>query len=238
MAITSSAERKRRQNASKAKVTGRGGRPAPTGSAKVTSSAKRAAQAKAGAKAAYKKTTSSGKGAGRTPNVDGRASRQGASNARVTSSTTRASGTNARVTGAKPTSPNVKGANPKASYNPKSQATAAKMGRKLKFAGEGRQAASMAKMAKGLTLAQVAWESLQSNNTADGTLKGKPTGPKQGPGVPDRLKMKKTQKAATSTSGASSKGASSFDKAFAAARSSGKKAFTWRGKSYTTKLKD
>jgi hypothetical protein len=65
---------------------------------------------------------------------------------------------------------------------------------------------------------------LAPRKLADGTLKGKPTGNPQGPAVPKRL-----------TQGGLDKG--SFDKAFKASRSAGKKTFTWRGKKYNTKLR-
>jgi hypothetical protein len=65
---------------------------------------------------------------------------------------------------------------------------------------------------------------LAPRKLADGTLKGKPTGNPQGPAVPKRL-----------TQGGLDKG--SFDSAFKASRSAGKKTFTWRGKKYNTKLK-
>lgn len=48
--------------------------------------------------------------------------------------------------------------------------------------------------------------------------------PRQGPAVPQRL-----------TQGGMDKG--SFDKAFKASRTAGKKTFTWRGKKYTTEMK-
>ena len=65
----------------------------------------------------------------------------------------------------------------------------------------------------------VAAEGLTSRNTADGTLKGKPTGPSQGPPNKDAGKTK----------------AQSFDAAFKKASQAGKKEFSWNGKSYNTK---
>ena len=66
---------------------------------------------------------------------------------------------------------------------------------------------------------------LQSYNTADGTLKAAlkrgDYKPQQGPRNPDQGLTK----------------AGSFDKAFARARKSGEKEFTWNQKRYTTKLK-
>jgi len=66
---------------------------------------------------------------------------------------------------------------------------------------------------------------IQAYNTGDSTLKAAQKRgdykPKQGPADPDRGLSK----------------ASSFDKAFAAARKSGKKTFDWNGKKYTTETK-
>jgi len=75
--------------------------------------------------------------------------------------------------------------------------------------------------AKGGVLAAVAKEGLTSRNTASGTLKGKPTGPSQGPSVPKRLTESGIDKM-------------KFDDAFRQARKAGQKTFTWRGKKYTT----
>ena len=63
-------------------------------------------------------------------------------------------------------------------------------------------------------------EGLQAKNTADGTLKGKPTGPQKGPN-PTPGKTKSEQ----------------FDNAFRQARKAGQKTFTWNGKRYTTEMK-
>jgi hypothetical protein len=63
-------------------------------------------------------------------------------------------------------------------------------------------------------------EGLQAKNTADGTLKGKPTGPQKGPNpTPGKTK------------------AEQFDNAFRQARKAGQKTFTWNGKRYTTEMK-
>jgi len=75
-----------------------------------------------------------------------------------------------------------------------------------------------------MTPAGMAAAVLAPRATASGTLKGKPTGPKQGPAVPKRL-----------TQAGINKG--SFDDAFRNARKAGKKEFTWRGKKYNTKIK-
>lgn len=72
--------------------------------------------------------------------------------------------------------------------------------------------------------AGVAAAVLAPRRLGDATMKGKPTGNPQGPAVPKRL-----------TQAGLDKG--SFDSAFKASRSAGKKSFTWRGKKYNTKLK-
>jgi hypothetical protein len=75
-------------------------------------------------------------------------------------------------------------------------------------------------VAKRVPHVAAAAEGLQSKNTADGTLKGKPTGPKKGPN-PTPGKTKSEQ----------------FDNAFRAARKAGQKTFSWNGKRYTTDMK-
>lgn len=248
----------------------------------VTSSSTRSARSKAGSSNAAKKTTSSGRGAGRTPTVDSRAQRQKTSTAKVTSSgggtpgsakvtssrrrgervktskpnITASSGGSARTPGgpntadanrwkeinrgaakqvareAKQVAPGTKNAQknatPTGSRNPKSQIAANKMKRTLAKSAEARasaaRAGTLAKAGKVGGLATVAAAGLQSRNTADGTLKGKPTGPKQGPKTPKRL----TQKGIDSKS---------FDDAFRQARKAGQAKFTWKGKSYSTKMK-
>ena len=88
--------------------------------------------------------------------------------------------------------------------------------------------AKIAKIAKGVGPAAVAYETLKARPTADGTLTAalKRGGykPNQGPAVPKRL-----------TQGGMDKG--SFDSAFKASRTAGKKTFSWRGKKYNTKLR-
>jgi hypothetical protein len=153
-----------------------------------------------------KKTTSSGitkRPDGRAQG-EGRSGRQSISNAKVTSEAkTRPSGE--RGIFEKP--------NPKVTRGKGSQlATAAKI----------------ASVAKGVSPATVAYETLKARPTAAGTLtaamKRGDYKPRQGPNVPKRL-----------TQGGMDKG--SFDKAFKDSRVAGKKAFTWRGKKYTTKMK-
>jgi hypothetical protein len=76
--------------------------------------------------------------------------------------------------------------------------------------------------------AAIAAETLKARPLASGTLtsamKRGDYKPRQGPAVPKRL-----------TQGGLDKG--SFDSAFKASRTAGKKTFTWRGKKYNTKMK-
>jgi len=136
---------------------------------------------------AAKKTTSSGKGAGKTPTVDSRAQRAKVSTATVT-----------RSGGGTPGSAKV---------------TTGQGGVKAPRAG---------------IHAAIAGEVMRARPLADGTLKGKPTGPAKGPEVPKRVQSapSKPQTAAQS-----------FDSAFAAARKAGQKEFTWRGSRYHTRMK-
>lgn len=83
---------------------------------------------------------------------------------------------------------------------------------------------TIASAAKTLGRGGVAAAVMSPTKLADGTMKGKPTGFRQGPAVPKRL----TQKGMDS---------GSFDNAFKQSRKAGKKVFTWRGKKYTTKMK-
>ena len=83
---------------------------------------------------------------------------------------------------------------------------------------------TIAGAAKTLGRGGVAAAVMSPTKLADGTMKGKPTGFRQGPAVPKRL----TQKGMDS---------GSFDSAFKQSRKAGKKVFTWRGKKYTTKMK-
>lgn len=83
---------------------------------------------------------------------------------------------------------------------------------------------TIAGAAKTLGRGGVAAAVMSPTKLADGTMKDKPTGFRQGPAVPKRL----TQKGMDS---------GSFDSAFKQSRKAGKKVFTWRGKKYTTKMK-
>jgi hypothetical protein len=210
---------------------------------------------------AAKKTTSSGKGAGKTPTVDSRAQRAKVSTAKVTSSESRPSGGTAKVTssasrdagpskadakqwqkynqsaktsgtgwkGAPGTRDAQKNAQPTGARNPASQVAANKMNRALTLAKQARDTAAaatkMAKTGKAGVVGAVAASGLTSRNTADGTLKGKPTGPQKGPSAPERLKKENPYKEGT------------FNHAFKAARNSNYKTFTWNGKKYTTDVK-
>jgi hypothetical protein len=71
---------------------------------------------------------------------------------------------------------------------------------------------------------------MRARPVADGTLKGKPTGPEKGPAVPERLKQ-------TAKSQGNPYKEGTFNHAFKAARNAGKKEFTWKGQKYTTKVK-
>lgn len=103
------------------------------------------------------------------------------------------------------------------------RAASQRMAGKLAQAGATRVLGTVARR---MPLAAVAAEGLTARNTADGTLsaalKRGDYKPKQGP-------QPKT------TQGSFNK--KSFDQAFKAARTSGVKEFTWRGKKYTTKMK-
>ena len=231
---------------------------------RVTSSSNRGARGRSGAARAAKKTTSSGRGAGRTPTVDSRKQRQKASNAKVTNSggRTRSSGGSQKITQSRSNpatgrsgpsradaanwkrmnesaktsgkgpvkgAPGTSGANTNA--KPVSRSAAGKnastrMRRVLQKSAAARAAAkgaaARAAVGKAGIRGAAAAAGIQAYNTADGTLKGKPTGPKQGPPAP---KAKPTGYA---------KG--SFNDAFKRARNAKKKTFTWKGKKYAVKL--
>jgi hypothetical protein len=93
-----------------------------------------------------------------------------------------------------------------------------------KLANAARAAGTALGLARGGVKAAVFKEGITARNTADGTLKGKPTGNPKGPSVPQRM-----------TKAGVDKG--SFDNAFRMARKGGAKTFTWRGKKYNTKLR-
>jgi len=96
-------------------------------------------------------------------------------------------------------------------------------------------AAQIAKVAKGVTPATVAYETLKARPTAKGTVSA---GGAQGPAMPKRLQQ---QGLAAQERKARQKNAarkeSSFDSAFKDARRAKASSFTWRGKKYTTEMK-
>jgi hypothetical protein len=102
-------------------------------------------------------------------------------------------------------------------------------------------------MGRGIGPAAVAMETLKARPTADGTLKG---GGAVGPTMPKRLEQQglaaqerkarlalTARKKAAGSAQATPNTAASFDDAFKDARRAKVKAFTWRGKKYTTEMK-
>jgi hypothetical protein len=189
-------QRGNRSKVSTAKVTTQG--QAKPGSAKVTSSASRDAGP---SKADAKKWQSYQQSA-------------------------RTSGTGQR--GAPGTADAPKNATGTGARNPGSQIAANKMSRALKVGAAAKKAAAttakVVAVGKVGVLGATAAAGLSRSNTADGTLKGKPTGAKQGPKAPDRLTKAGIDKM-------------KFDDAFRQARKAGQKEFTWRGKRYNTQVK-
>ena len=97
-------------------------------------------------------------------------------------------------------------------------------------------AAQIAKVAKGVTPATVAYETLKARPTAKGTVSA---GGAQGPAMPKRLQQQQglaAQERKARQKNASRK-ESSFDSAFKDARRAKVSTFTWRGKKYTTEMK-
>lgn len=82
-------------------------------------------------------------------------------------------------------------------------------------------------------------DNYKPNPNRRGQGSGKPASKSKPKPKKTETKPKKTEtkKPAAPTTKGLSAGAKAFDKAFAAARSAGKKEFTWRGKRYTTRLK-
>jgi hypothetical protein len=96
-------------------------------------------------------------------------------------------------------------------------------------------AAQIAKVAKGVTPATVAYETLKARPTAAGTVTAAQSGR-----APSRFANARdvAMKKASAIKGSPVVGPrKSFDESFAAARKAGKKEFTWKGKKYTTKMK-
>ena len=194
---------------------------------KVTSSAdrsKRAARSKAtvsGSKPsnrANRASTSTARVTGRG-NFE-RADRQRTSTARVTTAGARSSA---------PGTPNAQANARPVARTASSNTASARMRGTLRTAAAGRAGAAVARVAgaaKALGPVGTAAETLKARPTAAGTLtsalKRGDYKPRQGPSVPARL-----------TQGGMDKG--SFNSAFKASRSAGKKTFSWRGKKYTTK---
>ena len=100
---------------------------------------------------------------------------------------------------------------------------------------------------RGIGPAAVAMETLKARPTAKGTLKG---GGAVGPTMPKRLEQQglaaqerkarlalTARKKAAGSAQATPNTAASFDDAFKDARRAKVKAFTWRGKKYTTEMK-
>jgi len=143
--------------------------------------------------------------------------RQGAAQLRQQAAGTTSSGAQARAAA------QGKAARQAAETRRTARAASQRMAGKLAKAAASRLAGTVARRTG---LAAVAAEGLTARNTADGTLsaamKRGDYKPKQGP----------TPK--TTTSSFNKK---TFDQAFKAARTSGAKEFTWRGKRYNTKMK-
>ena len=228
----SEAAKKRRESQAKAKVTSsatRGARSKASSSeakAKTTSSATRGARVKASSKP---NVTASSGGSARTKGGPNKADAQQWQKYNQSAKT---SGTGWK--GAPGTADAPKNAQPTGGRTAKAQITANKLARKVKLAKQGREAAAavgkVAKAGKAGIVGAVAAAGLTSRNTADGTLKGKPTGPAKGPAVPERLKQTPKGQSNPYKEG-------TFNHAFKAARNAGKKEFTWKGQKYTTKVK-
>jgi len=181
---------------------------------KVTSSADRSKRA----------ASSKAKVSGAKPS--NRANRSAASTAKVTTASDgKTSGGTARVTSSSVRDAKQQGkANvARAQTRRVAKATSAAMSDKLARASMNRSASSVGRVG---ALGAVAAAGLNAGPTASGTLtaamKKGDYKPKQGPAVPARM-----------TRGGMDKG--SFNSAFKASRTAGKKTFSWRGKKYTTK---
>lgn len=161
----------------------------------------------------------------KTTSDKGRAGRQSISKAQVTQSGGGTPGSAKVTSGSGKTAAQRQGEQLRRAAQARRGAKAAsqRMAGKLATAGAKRMLGGMAGRAG---LAGVAAEGLTARNTADGTLsaamKRGDYKPKQGPSP------KTTQ---------SSFNKKTFDQAFKAARTSGAKQFTWRGKKYTTEMK-
>jgi hypothetical protein len=210
------------QARSKPVGTGGGGVTKPSGTAKMVNANKPTMQ-KLVRKAAQARKAASGRPlvkpveaqrlmTQRAPGI-----RQGAAQLRQQAAGTTSPGAQARAAA------QGKAARQAAETRRTARAASQRMAGKLAKAAATRLAGTVARRAG---LAAVAAEGLTARNTADGTLsaamKRGDYKPKQGP----------TPK--TTTSSFNKK---TFDQAFKAARTSGAKEFTWRGKRYNTKMK-
>jgi len=222
--------------AKKRKVTSSRTRSTRTASKRPTSSKTRATRSKASTNSSRvtssgqksgtgAKRVTSGRGVTKSPgNVTGRGA-QGPRNPPVQGPSrktpTAMGGPQGRKPRAQPPRPQARG-----DRFPSSTA------RKIKTASRVARGASLlsklGSVGKGL-VGLAATEAAFPARAADGTLKGKISRPNT-----QKLKAKPKPKAKPKKT--LSAGAKSFDRAFAAARRSGKKEFTWRGKRYNTKL--
>ena len=122
---------------------------------------------------------------------------------------------------------------------------AAQRNRARRAAGVGRGAkelqavARVAGLARGLSPATVAYETLKARPTADGTLTAAQSGraPSRFANARDLAMKKASAIKGSPVVGPKKSAAGQFDSAFAAARKAGKKAFTFKGKKYTTEMK-
>ena len=159
---------------------------------------------------AAQKTTSSGI----TKRPDGRAQGEGRSGRQSTSRATVTSASNGKLSGG-----------------------SARVTR-----GKGSQLATIAKIAsvaKGVSPATVAYETLKARPTADGTLTAAQSGraPSRFANARDLAMKKASAIKGSPVVGPKKSAAGQFNSAFAAARKAGKKEFTWKGQKYTTKMK-
>jgi len=122
---------------------------------------------------------------------------------------------------------------------------AAQRNRARRAAGVGRGAkelqavARVAGQARSLSPATVAYETLKARPTADGTLTAAQSGraPSRFANARDLAMKKASAIKGSPVVGPKKSAAGQFDSAFAAARKAGKKAFTFKGKKYTTEMK-
>ena len=225
--------KKRRESQKKARVTSSGDRSKRQAQSAKSTKITKGQQPQRGnrAKVSTAKVTTQGQAKPGTAKVTSSASRDaGPSKADAKQwqkyqQSAKTSGTGQK--GAPGTADAPKNATGSGARTPAGQIAANKLARKLKLSKQAAQTTktikNVAKTGKAGVLGAVAASALQSK-TADGTLKGKPTGPQKGPSTPKRLQQPGIDKL-------------KFDDAFRQARTSGQKEFTWRGNRYNTKLK-